>query len=139
MAQMAVAVGAQHLDAVHAQRVVGPKNDRVGVGRIEERRPTAMGFELLAAAEQLGAAGAALVDTLGRGVGVLAGEWPLGAGAAEDREFVRRELLAPLVVGELHLGGWGRHDFTLAVFGAAHPLLGVGERRAPASENPRSS
>src|SRR6201999_935710 len=86
-----------------------------------------MGFEFLAAAEQLGATGAALVDALGRGVGVLAGERPLGAGAAQDCVFVGRELLAPFVVGQLQLGGWGRHASTLAMFSVTHPLLGVGE------------
>ena len=75
----------------------------------------AAGFELLAATEQFRAAGPTLVDTLGLGVGVLTGERPLGAGAAQDRELVRAELLAPLVVGELHLGSWSRHASTLAM------------------------
>src|SRR5439155_13875081 len=87
---------------------------RVGVGRVEERRPAAMGFELLATAEQLGAAGPAFVDALGLGVGVLAGERPLGAGLPQHRELVGGELLAPLVVGELHLRSWSRHVPTLA-------------------------
>lgn len=36
MAQMAVAVGAQHFDAGLTQRVIGAQDHRVGVGRIEE-------------------------------------------------------------------------------------------------------
>ena len=46
VAQVAVAVGAYHLDPMHASRVVGPQDHRVGVGRIKERRPAAMGFVL---------------------------------------------------------------------------------------------
>src|ERR1700694_3890229 len=73
-----------------------------------------MGFELLGAAEQLGTAGPALVDAFGVGVGVLAGERTLGAGLAQHREFLRRQLLAPLVVGQLHLGMRRSHASTLA-------------------------
>src|ERR1700754_786167 len=89
-----------------------------------------MGFELLAAAKQLGAAGSALVDALGLGVGVFAGERSLGAGAAQHREFVRGELFAPLVVAELQLGSWCRHASTLlAMFAAPHQLVDVCEGR----------
>jgi hypothetical protein len=55
--------------------------------------------ELLVAAEQLGAAGPARVDADGLGVGVLAGEGPLGAGLAEHLVLGRGELLPPLGLG----------------------------------------
>src|SRR4029077_3546670 len=106
VAEVAVAVGAEHLDAMRAHRVVGPQDHGVGAGRVKESRPAAMGFDLLAAAEQSRAAGPTLVDTPGLGVGVLAGERPLSAGLAQHRELLGGEFLAPLVVGELHLGGW---------------------------------
>ncbi len=114
MAEMAVAVGAEHLDAGHAHRVVASQDDRVRIRRIEERRPAAMGFELLGAAEQLGAARPALIDPFGLGVGVLADEGPLGARFAQHREFGRGELLTPLVVCEFQLGPRRGHASTLA-------------------------
>ena len=112
VAQVAVAIGTQHLDAVHAARVVGPQHDGVGVGRVEERRPAAMGFELLGATEDLRATGPALVDALGLGVGVLTGEGAFGTGSTQHRELLRRELGAPLVVGQLNFRG--SHASTLA-------------------------
>src|ERR1700722_223775 len=73
-----------------------------------------MGFELLRAAEQLGATGPALVHAFGLGVGVLTDERALGAGAAQHVELLRVEFLAPLVVAELQLWCGGTHASTLA-------------------------
>ena len=43
------------------------------------------------------------VDAFGLGVGVLTDERALGAGLAQHGELLRRELLAPFVVGQLNL------------------------------------
>src|SRR5271167_338747 len=62
-----------------------------------------MGFELLRAAEQFGAASAALVHAFGLGIGVLTDERALGSSATQHVELLRVEFLAPLVVAELQL------------------------------------
>src|ERR1700739_4182724 len=74
VAQVAVAVCAQHLGARRAERMIGTQDHRIGVCRVEKRRPAAVGLEFLCAAEQFGAAGPALIDAFGFGVGVLTGE-----------------------------------------------------------------
>jgi hypothetical protein len=96
--EMAVAVAAQHLDAAHPQRVVGAQDDRVGVGRIEERRPPAVRFELLGAAEQFRSAGAARVHAFGLGVRVLTDMWRFGACLPEHVVLLGRQMRAPLAV-----------------------------------------
>ena len=103
VAQVAVAVRAQHLGTRRAHRMVGTQDHRVGARRVEKRRPPAVRLEFLRAAEQFSAARPAVVDALGLGVGVLAGEGSLGAGPAQDVEFLRIEPLAPLVVGQFKL------------------------------------
>src|SRR3954447_24813449 len=70
-----------------------------------ERRPAAAGVELRVGLEELGVAGLAGVDALGLGVGVLTDEGSLGAGLTEHGVLLRRELLAPLLVGLLHVVG----------------------------------
>ena len=70
--------------------------------RGEERGPAAVAVELLVAAEQLRAAGAARVDALGVVVPVLAGEGALGAGLAEHRVLLRGQPAAPLGVVDGH-------------------------------------
>ena len=103
-----------------------------------------MGFEFLGAAEQLGATGPALVDAFGLGVGVLAGEGPLGAGLAQHGEFVGGELLTPLVVGEFHPGPRRGHVPTLAQTAGAdfcHVRRGVAlpaSERQPCQGTPRA-
>src|SRR5882757_10020805 len=80
-----------------------------------------MGFEFLRAAEQFGAASAALVHAFGLGVGVLTDEWALGPSATQHVELLRVEFLAPLVVTELHarrLLLLGSHASTLAPMAA---------------------
>src|SRR5271166_877403 len=60
-----------------------------------------MGFELLGAAEQFGAASPALVDAGGLSVGVLAGEGALSPGPPQHVELLPVEFFTPLVVGQL--------------------------------------
>ena len=76
-------------------RVVGPQDHRIGVGRVEERRPAAMGFELLGAAEQLRAAGPTLVDALGVVSVYSPVNGALGARAPQHLELLRGEFFAP--------------------------------------------
>src|SRR3954467_1081949 len=102
VAEVRAAVGAADLDALHAVRGVLDVLDRVG-DRLVERRPAAAGVELRVRLEEPGVAGLAGVDALGLGVGVLADEGTLRAGLAEHRVLLGRELLAPLLVGLLHL------------------------------------
>src|SRR6476620_1626152 len=64
-----------------------------------ERRPAAVGVEFLVAPEKFGTAGAALVDTLGVGVHVLAGIGTLGPRLPKHVVLLRGQLLPPLVVG----------------------------------------
>ncbi len=111
--EVAVAGGAHDLDALHTHRVVGAFDDGLTGERGEERRPAAVRVELGVAAEQLRAARAALVDTGGLGVGVLAHERALGAGLAQHLVLGGGELRAPLGVGPDDggglLGGGGIH------------------------------
>ena len=65
VAEVTVAVGAQHLHPAHAQRIVWQQDHRIGLDGVEERRPAAVRLEFLCAAEQFGAAGAAVVHALG--------------------------------------------------------------------------
>src|ERR1700685_812526 len=62
-----------------------------------------MGFELLRAPEQFGAASAALIHAFGLGIGVLTDERALGSSATQHVELLRVEFLAPLIIAELHL------------------------------------
>ena len=99
--EVRAAVGAADLDALHAEGAVLDVLDRVAGQRGVERRPPAVRLELRVAAEELGAAGAAGVDALGLGVGVLAAEGRLGAGLAQHLVLGGRQLRAPLLVGAL--------------------------------------
>ena len=110
--EMAVAVRAHHLHPPHAQRGVDPLDHRVARQRREERGPPAVRLELRVAAEQLRAAGAAGVDALGLGVGVLAHERALGAGLAQHLVLGGGQLGAPLGVALDDLrGALGLHAF----------------------------
>src|SRR5690606_32554822 len=84
MAEVAVASRTADLGADHAVRGVAQLAHRVGGGRLEEARPTAMRAELRIGAEQwLPAAGAGIEP----GLVVFeerAREGPFGAGLAED-------------------------------------------------------
>ena len=100
-----MAVLADHFDSAHTEGAVDLQDDCIAVGRVEERRPTAMRFELLGAAKKLCVACAAQVDTLGGGVGVLTDEGAFGTCLAQYRVLLWGELLAPLCVGESNCGG----------------------------------
>src|SRR6202051_1562761 len=73
-----------------------------------------MGFELLRAAEQFGAASAALVHAFGLGVGVLTDERAFGPSATQHVELLRVEPSTPLVVAELQLWRGGSDASPLA-------------------------
>src|SRR5271166_507195 len=74
-----------------------------------------MGFELLGAAEQFGAASPALVNAFGLGVGVLTGEGALSPGSPQHVELLRVESFTPLVVGQLDVRlGRSAHTSTVA-------------------------
>src|SRR5205807_2812001 len=62
VAEMGAAAGAADLGADHAEGAVLDQFDRLGVARVVEGRPAAVRVELGRRAEQLIAAGAALVD-----------------------------------------------------------------------------
>src|SRR5258708_39001090 len=80
-----------------------------------------MGFELLRAAEQFGAASAALVHAFGLGVGVLTDERALGSSATQHVELLRVEPSTPLVVPELQL--WRRTHAPLSPASGRCPHL----------------
>src|SRR3954469_1628991 len=89
VAQVRAAVRAADLGPDAAERAVLDVLDPVLGQRCEERRPATVAVELLGAAEQLDAAGAAVVDTLGVVVPVLTGVRTLGSGLAEHRVLLR--------------------------------------------------
>src|SRR5690606_34309423 len=103
MAQVRAAAGAAHLRAHHAVRAVLHQLHRVGVLRVVEGRPSAVRLELGLGGEQLGTAGAAGVDALGLGVGVLPREGGLGGRLAQYGVLGGGQLRAPLLVRLLHL------------------------------------
>lgn len=87
MPQVATALGARDLGALHAEGAVGVADDGAGDG-VEVRGPAAAGLELVRGAVEGGGAGGAGVGA-GRG-GVLvvgAGVGGLGAFFAEDAEL----------------------------------------------------
>src|SRR3954447_18999654 len=109
VAEVGAAVGAAHLGANAPEGPVLDVLDPVLGERCEEGRPAAVGVELGVRAEQLGVAGPAAVDAFGLGVGVLAGERPLGAGLAQDGVLLPAQLLVPLGVGLLDWVCHGRN------------------------------
>lgn len=87
VAQMAAAVAAHDLGALHAERAVGVAGDGAGDG-VEEGGPAAAGLELLVGGVEGRLAGGARVDALARVVlVVLAAEGRLGALLADDAEL----------------------------------------------------
>src|SRR6185312_1767386 len=111
VAQMAVAVGANDLDAPHPEAAVDPLDDPVARKGCEEARPAAMRIELRLAAEQFGATSAAAIHPDSLVVGVLAGERSLGGSSPEHRVLLGRQLGAPLLIGLDYVGSVGlRHD-----------------------------
>src|SRR4051812_44236965 len=102
---MSAAALADDLGPAHPVRRVVPDLDRLGELRLGEARPARAGVELRLGVEQLRAAGGAAVDAVLVVVPVLAGERALGALLAQHLVLLGRELLAPLGVGLLNLGG----------------------------------
>src|ERR1700730_9425102 len=104
---MRVAVRAPDLGPDPAEGAVLQQHHGVALGRLVEARPAAVGLELRVGGEQPRAAGPAVVDAAGLGVGVLAGERRLGARLPEHLVLLRGQPLAPLVLRELNLRhGW---------------------------------
>src|SRR5688500_2772018 len=104
VAQVPFAARADHFGADHAVRQVAMLLDRAVLGA-GEARPARPAVELGVAFEQrLAATGA---DVLAGSLVslVLAGEGPLGAAPAQDVRLRRRQLRAPLGIGQVHLLG----------------------------------
>src|SRR3954452_8046408 len=140
--EVAVAVGAEHLDPAHEQAVVGPLDDPVRGQRGEERRPAAVRLELGLAAEELRAAGPAGVHADGLGVGVLAHERRLGAGLAQHLVLGRGEFRTPLGVGLDDLGGGlgdAIHGSRVGACGAPRPDPFPGRHNQVCSTKTRAS
>src|SRR2546423_4271440 len=102
VAEMRAAFFAAHLDAQHPVAAIFDALDRLRARRFEEAGPAAVRLELGLAAEELIAAGAAGVDADTMLAEQLAAAGALGAGAAQDRVLLGRELLFPLLVALLH-------------------------------------
>ena len=108
VAEVGVAVLADDLGAAHEEAVVGAQLDVLEVGRLGEAGPAGAGVELGVGGEELGAAADAAVHAGGLLVDVGAGEGALGAGLAGDLVLLRRQLLAPLLVGSSRSWSYGR-------------------------------
>src|SRR5436190_7265822 len=99
MAEVAPAVAADDLGALHEVTVVGAQLDRLGDGRLGEARPAGARVELRVGVEEPCAAGPAAVVAGFLVVGVLAREGRLGARPAQHLVLRGRQLLAPLAIG----------------------------------------
>src|SRR5699024_10150878 len=106
--EVPVAGSTQHLSTDLSQRTVLAYDHRVRVGRVVERRPTAVAVELRRAAEQLRPTATTRVHALGERVVVLTGERPFGGRLAQYRVLPLVELFAPLLFGLRHARGGGR-------------------------------
>src|SRR5208337_1451914 len=117
VAQVRVALGAQHFVAGHTDAAVGLVLHVLLGDRLPEAGPAGAGVELGRRAEQRVLAADAAEDPLGVQVPVLAGEGALGAGEAGHVKLLGGELGAPF--------GVGLDDFGHAL--GADLLAGVGE------------
>ena len=97
MAQMRVALTAQHFCAVHEEAHIGLFSDVVVHGGLPETGPSGAGFELGAGFEQGQRAEPAGVDSRFFVVEQAAAEWALRAVVEEDVAFFRREALREAV------------------------------------------
>src|SRR5690349_18938966 len=95
MAEMAVALRAQHLGADHAVGDVALLVDMAIDGRRRKARPAAAGIELGVGLEQGLAAAGTGIGALAMLVLILAGERPFGRLLAQHRILHRRQLAAP--------------------------------------------
>src|SRR5215217_5031767 len=105
MAKVRVAACAAHLRADRPVRAVLDELDGVGRDRLGEARPAGARVVLRPAIKERVAAGGAVVEALFVGVHVLTGERTLGRRLAQDGVLLRREPLAPLLVGAGKLVG----------------------------------
>jgi hypothetical protein len=99
VAQMSVALTAQHLHALHEKAVIGFGAHVFLGGGGKETRPAAAGIELLVASEQRGAAADATVRAGFVVVPIPPGEGALGALLTRYRVLLRRQLLPPFRIG----------------------------------------
>src|SRR4051812_41850597 len=107
MAEMAVALRAQHLGADHAVGDVALLFDMAFECWLGKARPAAAGIEFGIGFEQRLAAAGAGIGALALLMLVLAGERPLGRLLAQHRVLHRRQFLTPLGFALLDLGGRG--------------------------------
>src|SRR5580700_3225490 len=98
MAEVRVALPAQHLHASHPVRGVCLYPDVLRRYRRPKARPPGAGIELGIGLEQGRAAADALVSTVLMIVPMLPGERRLGAFAPRHRILLRRQLLTPLFI-----------------------------------------
>src|SRR4051812_320705 len=99
--EVAAAVAADDLRAVHAPCVVGPQLDRLGDLGLGEARPAGAGVELGVGREQLGAAARAAVHAVLVVVPVAPREGAFGRTLAQHVVLLGRELLTPLLISLL--------------------------------------
>src|SRR5260370_25648691 len=130
VAEVGVAVGAPHLGPDRAERPVLDQHDSVPLGRLVEAGPAAVGLELGVGGEQLGAAGAALIDAPRLGVGVFAGKWRLGARSPEHLVLLRGQPLTPFFLGKPHVSHDAETTCLDAEPGASRPWTGCLRPRA---------
>src|SRR5215211_3129717 len=105
VAEVRVAACAAHLRADHPVRAVLDELDGIRRDRLGEARPAGARVVLRPAIKERVAAGGAVVEALFVGVHVLTGERALGRRFAQDGVLLRREPLAPLLVGAGKLVG----------------------------------
>src|ERR1035441_9170652 len=107
VAQVRVALAAQHLGALHEEAPVGFGADVLLRRRGGKTRPSRAGIELVAGEEQLRSAARAAVHTRFVIVPIAAREGAFGTLFARDRELFRCQFALPFGVGLddfLHLG-----------------------------------
>src|SRR5688572_1049250 len=114
VAEMRAAAGAHHLDPFHHQGPVGVRLDVLGGNGGEEAGPARARVELRVRAEEVGATGHALVETVAVLVPGLSREGPLRALLPGDLELSGGEGCAPLFLG---LDDPGQHDVSLRLLG----------------------
>src|ERR1017187_3540914 len=151
VAQMRVALAAQHLGALHEEALVGFGGDVLFRRRRGKARPSRAGIEFVAGKEQLRSAARAAVHTRFVIVPIAPSEGALGTLLARYRELFGCQLALPFGVGLddfLHLHSLpplsiiGEHDDRDPWAGAARsriwqPMLGSPRNRDQAREGER--
>ena len=93
MPKVRIALGADHFGADHAVADITDLDHGAVADRRVEARPAATGIEFGRGVEQRRVAADAVVDTIGFGAVVFAGEWPFGALEAANVVLLRVCLL----------------------------------------------